>query len=377
VRRLIERLARLARFTGLAGLAGRIPFTAAVITIAGVAAAVAVAASVAACGTPPRITFTEVPRAALGGPIRTATIAGRVEGARPGDRIVLFAKSGVWYVQPLRTNPFTGIDAQGRWRSTIHLGTEYAAMVVRENYRPPNTTAALPDLSSRVVAIATVSGSGNHVDGPAAPLQFSGYEWDVRERVSDRGGRNLYSAANASVDADGALRLKLLRGDREWTSAEVCLTRPLGYGTYVFIVRDMAAVDPAARLALFTFDKNGRAEHFREMNIDLWHGDEPGTLGGQFVLQPNYLPGNLHRFVVPGGRVSYTMRWEPGVVAFKSMRDNFLERPGAAIASRTFTTGVPGSGDERVCMAFYYYRKSGREPRAETGIVIERFQYLP
>ena len=71
------------------------------------------------------------------------------------------------------------------------------------------------------------------------------------------------------------------------------------------------------------------------------------------------------------------MRWEPGVVAFKSMRGNFLEQPGEVIASQTFTTGVPGPGDERVCMAFYYYRKSAREPRTDTEIVIERFQYLP
>jgi hypothetical protein len=347
------------------------------------------AVAVVACGPPPpRITFTEIPSAAHGGPIRTATIAGRVDGARPGDRIVLYAKSGTWFVQPLRTKPFTPIDAQGLWRSTIHLGTEYAAIVVREEYRPPTTAKVLPDLSDHVVAIATVNGGGDHVAGAAAPLQFSGYEWKARERISDRGGRNQYAAANASVDADGALHLKLARRDDQpledqWTSAGACLTRPLGYGTYVFIVRDVAGLDPAARLALFTFDENARADHFREMNIDLWSGGEPGASndssapGGQFVLQPNYLPGNLHRFTVPAGRVSHTMRWEPGVVAFKSMRGNFLEQPGAAIASRTFTTGVPGPGDERVCMAFYFYRKGGHEPRADNEIVIERFQYLP
>jgi hypothetical protein len=337
------------------------------------------AAAVVACQTPPpHITFTETPPAGLGGPVRTAAIAGRVEGARPGDRIVLFAKSAVWYVQPLRDNPFTAIDAQGRWRSTIHLGSEYAAMVVREGYRPPESTPALPGPGNHVLAIATVSGRGSgYVNAPAAPLQFSGYEWEVRQHGSDRGGANEYHAANASVDASGALRLKLVQRDRQWTSAEVCLTRPLGYGTYVFVVRDMTAVDPAARLALFTFDEDGRAEHFREMNIDLWRDNQPGAMAGQFVLQPNYLPGNLHRFSLPGGRVSHTIRWEPGVVAFKSMRGSFLERPGAVIASQTSTTGVPGPGDERARMAFYYYRKGERPPRTDTEIVIERFQHLP
>ena len=103
----------------------------------------------------------------------------------------------------------------------------------------------------------------------------------------------------------------------------------------------------------------------------------PAPWGGQFVVQPNYLPGNLHRFSVPGGRVSHTMRWEPGVVAFKSMRGNFLERPGDGDRVADVHDRRARPGDERVCMAFYYYRKSAREPRADTEIVIERFQYLP
>lgn len=338
-----------------------------------------ITAAAVACGPPPpRITFTQVPPAAIGGPVRTAEIAGRVDGARPGDRIVLFAKSGLWYVQPLRYRPYTEIDDQGRWRSTIHLGNEYAAMVVRgDDYRPPDSTRVLPDLGPRVLAIATVDGQVSDVDGPAKQLQFSGYDWDVRRRGSDRGGANEYSAENASVDADGALRLKLVQRAQRWTSAEVSLTRPLGYGTYVFVIRDMSTVDPAAALELFTFDEAGRAEQFREMNLEIRHGDQPAGWGGQFVLQPNYLPGNLRRFPLPAGRVSHTMRWEPGVVAFKSMRDSFLERPGAMIASHAFNTGVPTPGDERVRLAFYYYRKSAQPPRSDTEVVIERFQYLP
>jgi hypothetical protein len=47
------------------------------------------------------------------------------------------------------------------------------------------------------------------------------------------------------------------------------------------------------------------------------------------------------------------------------------------IASQAFTTGVPGAGDERICKAYYYHRKSAREPKDDNGIAIERFQYLP
>jgi len=338
----------------------------------------AATALVACSKPPPRITFTEIPPAAVGGAVRTATIAGRVEGARQDDRLVLFAKSGAWYVQPMRHNPFTQIDADGRWRTTTHLGTAYAAMVVRDNYRPPDTTPSLPALTQDVVAIATVEGRDGKLDGPLPPLPFSGYEWEIRQSPSDRGGgMNEYSAANASVDPDGALRLRVAWRDGHWTSADVRLTRPLGYGTYVFVVRDMAGLDPAASLGLYTFDENGRAEQFREMNVDLRRNDHPVGWGGQYILQPNYLPGNVHRFSMPGGRISHTIRWEPGVVAFKSMRGSFFERPGPVFASSTFNTGVPTAGDERVHLAFYYHRKAPQPPAADTAVVIERFQYLP
>ncbi len=57
----------------------------------------------------PAIEFTAVPPAATGGSDRLARIAGRAAGARPGDRIVLYTKSGVWWVQPL-----TGTALYGR-----------------------------------------------------------------------------------------------------------------------------------------------------------------------------------------------------------------------------------------------------------------------
>jgi hypothetical protein len=67
---------------------------------------------------PPAITFSTVPPAGEGGSDRMAVIAGRVTGARPGRRLVLFAKSGVWWVQPLASEPFTSVGADGAWKTT-------------------------------------------------------------------------------------------------------------------------------------------------------------------------------------------------------------------------------------------------------------------
>src|SRR5262245_48417884 len=85
----------------------------------------------------PSVEFTRVPLANEGGPDRLDVIEGRVSDARPGLRIVLFARSGRWFVQPFADQPFTQIQTDSSWRSATHLGTEYAALLVEAGYEPP------------------------------------------------------------------------------------------------------------------------------------------------------------------------------------------------------------------------------------------------
>src|SRR6202021_3226819 len=100
----------------------------------------------------PVIEFTRVPLAGEGGPDRTDTVEGRVIRARPGDRIVLFAHWGSWWVQPRVDQPFTIIEPDSRWRNSTHLGTQYAALLVAADYQPPVSTDSLPAAAQGVVA---------------------------------------------------------------------------------------------------------------------------------------------------------------------------------------------------------------------------------
>jgi signal transduction histidine kinase len=87
-----------------------------------------------------------------------AVIEGRVTGARPGQQIVLFARSGAWYVQPFTDQPFTKIQQDSTWRNSTHLGTEYAALLVEPEYRPPAATDVLPNKGGDVIAVAVAPG---------------------------------------------------------------------------------------------------------------------------------------------------------------------------------------------------------------------------
>ena len=136
----------------------------------------------------PAIEFTKVPRASDGGPNVLETIEGRAPGAKVGQRIVLYSKSGAWWIQPFANKPFTEIQSGLVWKASIHLGTDYAALLVDPTYVPGKKLQVLPSKGDAVSAVARVQGTGilSPVARKTATLQFSGYEWEIRQDPSPR-----------------------------------------------------------------------------------------------------------------------------------------------------------------------------------------------
>jgi hypothetical protein len=325
--------------------------------------------------TRPAIEFNVIPPAAEGGPDTVAPIAGRVSGARAGQRIVLFAKAGIWWVQPTRDEPFTTIQPDFTWTTSTHLGTEYAALLVEPGYRPSPTLEALPPEGREVIAIKTVAGEKSAQAAPKT-IQFSGYDWQVRNARSERGGRtNAYSNTNAWTDANGFLHLRIARNGGEWNCAEVKLSRSLGYGTYRFVVRDVAQLEPAAVLSMFTWDEADANQNHREMNIELARWGDPASKNAQFVVQPYYVPANVVRFNAPAGPLTHSLRWQAGQAAFKTVRGTSANGPG--IAEHSFTTGVPVPGEETIHLTFFIFGNAKDPLQKDVEVVIEKFEYLP
>ena len=107
----------------------------------------------------PTIEVTLVPPEDQGGTLTSGTISGRVTGARPDQRIVLYARSGAWYIQPFADRPFTTIQANSTWTNQTHLGTEYAALLVEPGYVPPALTMTIPGEGDGVVAVTVIEGT--------------------------------------------------------------------------------------------------------------------------------------------------------------------------------------------------------------------------
>ena len=328
----------------------------------------------------PSISFTRVPVADEGDHSKLDTIEGRAVAARPGQQIVLYTKSeGLWWVQPVLDHPFTKIEDDSRWKGQVHLGTEYAALLVESGYNPPETAELLPTRGSGIDAVAIVNGQGA-APAPIPPktLHFGGYDWIVRSAASNRAGtRNSFDPANAWTDERGALHLRIARGQGKWTCAEVKLARTLGYGTYTFVVRDTAQLEPSAVLTLLTWDGLGTEQNRRELDVEISRWGYRENENAHYVVQPYFIPANVVRFRVPGGVLTHSFRWEPGQVTFSTVAGSRDTNGSRVVNRHVFTSGVPSAGGDSVRINLYVFNKGEIPLKNETEVVIEKFEYLP
>jgi hypothetical protein len=307
-------------------------------------------------------------------------IEGRATGAQPGQRIVLYAMTdGRWGVCRQSGQPFTNIEADGRWKASVHLGIKYAALLVDPPYSPPEQTESLPIVGNGVVTLAVVNGEG---PAPILPspkiLNFSGYEWTTSAGpVFHAGSRNFFDPANVWTDERGALHLRISGSQGKWAVSEVKLTRSLGYGTYRFQVRDTSHLEPSAVLTLITWDGAGTESNRRELDVELGRWGYLNNDNVHYVVQPYYVPANIVTFPALPGAYTHSFRWEPGQVTFSTVAGSGNTGGGRVINQHVFTSGVPSPEGESVRIALYVFHQGHIPLKNENEVIIDKFEYLP
>jgi hypothetical protein len=280
----------------------------------------------------------------------------------------------MWWVQPVAAKPFTAIQPDSSWKNSIHPGSAYAALLVDSNYRPPSTAHVLPQPGGPIRAIAIAEGS-MLAHQPAKTLHFSGYEWEVHQTPGEpSGSQNVYDPANAWVDQNGFLHLRIARSSDGWTSADLSLSRSLGYGSYRFVIRDISDLEPAAVLSISTRDES---EPYREMDIQISRWGQATGKNAQYVVQPYFVPANLVRFLAPAGTLTYSLSWEPGRASFRTLRKSGAGGKEEMIATHTFTSGVPAPETESVRLNFYVFHTQHNPLGRGIEVTVEKFQFLP
>ena len=322
-------------------------------------------------------------------------LSGRVLDATPAAHrvaVFIYVPSAGWWSKPYCDPALTVIQPDGRWTTDITTGgadafaTKITALVVSTNYREPCVTGP-PSLPASVLAQALASATVERADPAIRLLNFSGYDWWVKESPGVVGpGPNYFSAStnNVWLDAEGRLHLRITNRSNQWHCAEIVSQRTFGYGSYRFELDfPVDNLNPNAVLGLFTWSDHAAYAH-REIDIECsrW-GNSNDVNNAQFVVQPWDASGHLVRYAVPAGLTHSThlFVWEPNRIRFQSLKGGFSPTLTATnlIRNWTFTdaSAVPQTGDENVRINLWLNNGDPPAGNAEVEVVLRNFEFVP
>ncbi len=329
--------------------------------------------SCASGGTTPKITINS---SALGAYIVSGT-ACNIDTAT--IKVVGFALTNQWYVQPYITSPWTNISSDGTWTVYTHPWDVFVAVLADPaKYSPPSTSITNPALDPNVLA-------WDMYPPGQATVSFSGYSWGIKSTGSQPTyrfdpGPNFWSSnpSVVSVQGDG-LHLKITQLDGNWVCSEVFLQNSLGYGTYTMKVASrLDNLDTnivAAPMFIYASTSAELDNEYSGMG-----GLIPSPNNAQFVVQPYFVSGNIVRYLQPTtSQFTTQIEWRADHVTFTSW-NGWSDSPlaGDIIYQWTYTGPyIPAVGSERVRINLWLL--NGAAPTNGVGdeMVISSFSFNP
>ncbi len=193
----------------------------------------------------------------------------------------------------------------------------------------PEQTNTVPSLSTEVTTKS--SPVPTEKQPPSArgerTIQFSGYEWVVRDNGSELSGPgpNQWDGNNVWVDKSGDLHLKLTHVEDGWHSAEVTMTQRLGFGMYQFqVIGPIDQLDPNIVLGLFNYPtEEVGPDGTNEIDIEFAHWGDPNTPIGNFTIWPSITgieqTSNSFPIKLNGTYTTHRFLWESQRIFFQSL----------------------------------------------------------
>ena len=325
----------------------------------------------------PSIEFMTVPEAGPAGPTGSRQSAAVSPAPARVSRSSCLQRAVCGGCSRSPSGPSRQSKADSTWKNTIHLGTEYAALLVE------------PGIAHRHDRDAARAGRPGHRGGdgqrhgrvrdrPRKTLIVQRLRMGNAAIPSDRGGDNEYDPDNAWTDATGipapapgaAGRKMDERGSHQHTVAGLrhLIVRACGTPRSSTLPRRRPADLGRAGCGA----KPPGAGH-RNQPVGRSH-DQQRAVRGAAVLRP----GQRHAVCRAARTAHAHVSLGAGTRDVQhGSRRSVIGGSGPVVAEHEFTAGVPMPGTERVRMNLYFFRYSPEPPRSDVEVVIERFQYLP
>lgn len=285
-------------------------------------------------------------------------------------KVVLWAKTDRWYIQPLISDPYTIIYSNGLWSNSINPWHRLTALLVDTNYIPGSVRDEHPSSDNGVV---------NWIEYPEKSpdryINWSNYVWRVKKAELTGPGPNYFSddSTNVWVDQSENLHLKIDSLNDRWRCTEIVLDQSLGYGLYRFKLNSRVDnLDYNTILGCFIYDTSSQEFDF-EFSQRL-----ASPNNAQFVVQPWYLPGNIEFYNMPQeSQTSHSFEWRADSIVYKSwIGHGDTATPATLIHSWTYKgSNIPIPSTEH--MIFNLYLFGGEPPISGIGneVIIHSFDY--
>jgi len=284
-------------------------------------------------------------------------------------KVVLWAKTDRWYVQPSIAEPFTIIQGNGTWSNSTYPWERMVALLVDSSYVPGSIREYHPSLDQGVICW------DEYPDKSIRYIYWSDYRWKIKDIFFDP-GPNYFSddTTNVFIDQENRLHLKIDFRNDNWYCAEVVLDHSLGYGVYTFKLESRVDnLDYNSIFAGFIYETINE-----EFDIEFSQRLVADTFNAQYVTQPWNTPGNLEVFNMPSNiQTSHSFEWRSDRIVFNSWNGHSdTPTPETLIHSWTYTgEDIPIPGGEGMIFNLYLY--GGQPPVSGIGdeVIINSFEY--
>jgi len=285
-------------------------------------------------------------------------------------KVVLWAKTDRWYVQPSVSDPYTIIQSDGTWSSFTYPWVRMVALLVDSSYVPGSIKDYHPSMDPGVISW------DEYPDKSVRYINWRNYCWRVKTGDLVGPGPNYFSddTANVWIDQQDRLHLKTnLQADR-WFCAEVVLNRPLGYGRYSFKLDSRVdSLDYNTILGCFIYETLNQ-----EFDIE-FSQRLAAPFNAQYVAQPWYTPGNIEFFNMPSSsQTSHSFEWLPNEVICNSWYGHADAPTPSTLIHTWIYTGpdVPTPTDERMIFNLYLFGGEAPYQGLPDEVIITSFEFI-
>jgi len=205
----------------------------------------------------------------------------------------------------------------------------------------------------------------------ARQIKWCNYTWSIKTGIEGPGPNNWSDdEKDVYVDEKGHLHLKIINRNGKWYCTEVA-GEILGYGTYVFEVKDTKQFADNAVLGLFVYQDD---DH--EIDIEIARWGKVDGLNIDFVVQQKDLelrkdPTRHHGFYIDPTLPSInSFTWSESEVNFKT------ESGGKTEQWKYPLSFIPKAEKEKVILNFWLFEGEPPLGHKEEEVVITKFRFI-